>query len=115
MNDNHDELSRVIRRTALPGKLSREVAAGACEVGGVTFDQAFYAEVRIAAGRWQERAGNCAKAAVLVPTGLFTMAAGFNLPRPGHRRPGDRLPPLLSIPLRFLRLDAAEGLRGLPG
>jgi len=80
MSEHGDEVGRIIRRATLPGKLSREVATGANQIAGVTFDPAFYEEVRVSAARWQERAGNCAKVVVLVPPGLFALAAGFHFP-----------------------------------
>jgi hypothetical protein len=75
-----DQISRIVRRAVLPGQLSREVAAGAETLTGVSFDQAFYEKVRGQAAHWKERAGDCTKLAVLVPAGLFAIGAGFGLP-----------------------------------
>ncbi len=75
-----DEINRIIKRVILPGKISYEVASKSKEISGVTFDASFYEEVRNIAARWQEQAGNYAKAAVLVPAGLFALSAGFHLP-----------------------------------
>lgn len=80
MGDFEDELGRIISRVSLPGQLSRDVAVGGTQAAGVTFNQTFYEEVRASASYWQERAGHCAKAAVLVPAGLFTLSLGFNFP-----------------------------------
>jgi hypothetical protein len=70
----------VVRRSTLPGKVSRELAAGAAGVTGVTFEPGFYEDVRAAAARWQARAGTGLQVAVLVPAGLWGLGAGFAFP-----------------------------------
>lgn len=75
-----DHINKTINRLILPGKISYEVASKAGEITGITFDANFYKEVKATAARWKERAGNYAKIAVLVPTGLFALSAGYHLP-----------------------------------
>lgn len=75
-----DDIKRIINRSVLPGKISYEVASKASGITGITFDANFYEEVKATAARWKEQAGNYAKIAVLVPTGLFALSTGYHLP-----------------------------------
>jgi hypothetical protein len=75
-----DDWGPLVKRSTLPGRVSREVAAGAATITGDTFESGFYKEMRAAAAHWQSRVGTGLQLAVLVPAGLWGLGVGFAFP-----------------------------------
>lgn len=76
-----DLVSRVVKKNSLVIDLSNRAAETADEMPDVlTFDRSFYEQVQLRARYWKHQAGVYTKMAVLVPTGLFSLSAGFGFP-----------------------------------
>ncbi len=76
-----DLVSRVAKTNRLVIDLSNRAADIAGEMPDVfTFDNSFYEQVQLRARYWKHQAGVYTKMAVLVPTGLFSLSAGFAFP-----------------------------------
>ena len=76
-----DVISQVTMKKGLVIKSTNRLAESACETPEVlSFDRSFYDEVQLRARYWKHQAGVYTKMAVLVPTGLFSLSAGFGFP-----------------------------------
>ncbi|HPQ71345.1 MAG TPA: hypothetical protein PKW95_19615 [bacterium] len=76
-----NSVQKAITKTIVINKSLEQVSEAASVTPDMlTFDRSFYDEVRLRATHWKQQAGKYTKMAVLVPTGLFSLSAGFAFP-----------------------------------
>ena len=75
------ELKTILKKNQIRNNLVVRAAESAEHTTDViTFDRNFYEDVKVRARYWKQQAGTYTKMAVLVPTGLFSLSAGFGFP-----------------------------------